>query len=206
MYKKIETEMENILYHLYLSDVSFPRSCGVVSMVLACILETKDYITSKYNVIYNRGHFRNDNELEFCSCDISKLNCLRFDTDIISTMECVNCSCEYMTGHSWVELIDKETKEVTILDYTSIQFTEYFPDYQDELLNNKYSKKELFNYLNEKSCFYVNKNNVDFNKYIKSEEEFSGEYILNSVKNTYKENKESELTIILDAINYKILY
>ena len=206
MYKKVESEVKDVLYQLYLSDISFPRSCGAVSMAIACILQTKDYITSKYDVMYHRGHFRNDNEYEFCYCDIADLNCLRFSKDIIATMECLNCSCDYMVGHSWVELIDKETKDVTILDYTSIQFAEDFPDYQIEILENEYTKDEIFNYLKLRSCFYVHKDNVNFDKYIKSERELSGEYILKTVKDTYKENAVSDLTIILDKIKFKIEY
>lgn len=205
MIKEINSEAKKILFHCYKEDINFPKSCGAVSMTLACILQTIEHITAKYLIKYHRGHFRNDNEYEECFCDIAEEDCLRFNSDLIKNIQCINCTCEYMVGHSWVELINKENQEITILDFTSIQFEDEFPDYESELLESDFNKDELFNYLIEKSQFYVHKKDSRFNKYLRTEQVVTGEYILNKTKEVYSDNSVSDLTLILDNIGFEIM-
>lgn len=111
-----------------------------------------------------------------------------------------------MTGHSWIELRNKSTDEVVIVDFTNIQFEEDFPDYQSEILESNYAfnTNEIFEYLKERSEFIIDKNHRYFNHYIVSKKVCSGEYALNKTKEVIKKNKESGVTIILNNIGYKL--
>lgn len=194
-------ELIDLLYHLYKTDISFPRSCGSVSMAMALILQNTD-IKEEYDISYIRGHFRNDNEYEDCYCDVAELDFDRFSD--ISNFECLNCNCDYMIGHSWIEFTNKITKENIILDFTSIQLEEDFCDYHSDILESDFNKEELFDYLQKRSKFIVFSNDSRYRKYIKSEKQLSGEHILSTTKETISENCISALTILLDAIDYKL--
>lgn len=194
-------ELMDILYHLYKTDISFPRSCGSVSMVMTLILSNSS-IKDEYEVNYIRGHYRNDNEYEDCYCDIAELNFDRFSD--LKDFECLNCNCEYMIGHSWIEITNKVTKENIILDFTSIQLEDDFCDYHSEILESNFDKKELFDYLTKRSKFVVSPDDLRYRKYIKSEKELNGEYILSKTVETISENCISDLTILLNSINYTV--
>ena len=70
-----------------------------------------------------------------------------------------------MTPHSWIEIKNRITNEVTILDFTSIQFEENFPDYQNDLLG-KYTLDELYTYIKERSKFVIKEDDNIFDYYI----------------------------------------
>lgn len=194
-------ELTDLLYHLYKTDISFPRSCGSVSMAMALILHNTD-IKEEYDITYIRGHFRNDNEYEDCYCDVAELDFDRFSG--INNFECLKCNYDYMIGHSWIELANKITKENIILDFTSIQLEEDFCDYHSDILESDFNKEELFDYLQKRSKFIVFSSDLRYRKYIKSERELDGECILSKTKETISEDCVSDLTILLDAINYKL--
>lgn len=194
-------ELVDLLYFLYKNDVVFPRSCSSVSMPMALILY-KTNIKDDYMVKYIRGHFRNDNEQEECYCDIVELDFDRFSN--IEDFECTNCNCEYMVAHSWIELTNKTTEDTIILDFTSIQFEEDFCDYHPEILQSSFNKEELFDYLYKRSKFIVFPNESVYKNYIKSGNELDGEHISNTVDNLISTNSDSDLTILLENINYSI--
>ena len=194
-------EVKEILYHHYKTDIVFPRSCGSVSMGLVLMMQNS-HLSKEYQILYQRGHFRNDYEYEFCYCDMAEENFNRFSC--LDNFNCRNCSCDYMVGHSWIELIDKSTNEITILDFTSIQFEEDFPDYQSEISENILDKEELYDYIFKRSKFVVHENDTRFKNYIKSERTYTGEYILNQTKEIIEENSVSSLTVLMDSLNYKI--
>lgn len=194
-------EVKDILYHHYKTDVAFPRSCGSISMVLVLMMQNSN-LNKDFDITYQRGHFRNDYEYEFCHCNIAEENFNRFSC--LNDFECRNCGCDYMIGHSWIELRDKSTNEITILDFTSIQFEEDFPDYQSEILETIFNKEELYDYIFKRSKFVVHESDTRFKNYIQSERTYTGEYILNQTKETIEEDAVSSLTVLLEAIDYKL--
>ena len=109
-----------------------------------------------------------------------------------------------MVAHSWIEITNKKSKENIIIDFTSIQFEEDFCDYHNDILESDFNKDELFDYLAKRSKFIIFSDDLNYKKYIKSEKELNGEYILSTAKETILENCVSQLTELLDAINYKI--
>ena len=204
-------ELINLLYYLYKNDFYFPRSCGAVSTTLACILQDKN-VKDLYNIKYVRGHYRNDYEefqggcyvLDEDAC-VNELDYNRYSN--LTDFECYNCSCDYMVGHSWIELESTDNSEESIiLDFTSIQFEEDFDDYYNELLEDKFDKNELFTYLKDRSHFIVYSNDLRYENYLKSERELTGEYIHNTVARVLQEDRQSDTTILLEAINYKLSY
>lgn len=192
-------EVKSVLYHHYKTDVFFPRSCGSVSMALAYLFAISD-LSKEYNVSYQRGHYRNDNEEEDSYCD--ELDFAFKRGADLEAFPCLNCSCDYMVGHSWIELESKADGRIIILDFTSIQFEEDFYDYQDELLNSEYNKNELYDYLSKRSKFVVKSEDYQFERYIDSERTYTSEYVIQSVKDTIKRNGASDLTVLLEQLGY----
>ena len=192
-------EVKNVLYHHYKTDASFPRSCGSVSMALAYLFEMSD-LSKEYEVSYQRGHYRNDNDEWGDECHEFDFTFKRGDN--LESFPCLNCSCDYMVGHSWIELESKVDKEIIILDFTSIQFEEDFYDYQDELFSLEYSKNELYDYIAMRSKFVVRNEDYQFDRYINSERTYTGRYLIQAVEDTVKNNGASDLTILLERLGY----
>lgn len=202
--KQFEGDIKKILQYHYKKDDSFPRSCGSVSMVLLYVLENSK-LKDEYNISYKRGHFKNELEQEDCFCDESIID-FSFDIkrgDDLTNFCCIGCnSCDYMVNHSWIEIENKKDKKITILDFTSIQFEEDFYEYNNELLENDFNEDELYEYLKERSKFIINEKDKEFNNYLVSEKEYSGEQILEIVDNLLKEKDDSELTLLLKELDY----
>lgn len=192
-------EVQKVLYHHYLNDVVFPRSCGSVSMVLAYLFE-KSNLSNDYEISYQRGHYRNDNEEEYFYCDEVSFTFNRGDN--LDKFPCLNCNCDYMVGHSWIELKNKKDNKVTILDFTSIQFEEDFIDYHEELLNIKYDKESLYNYLLKRSKFVVHETDFQFNRYINSQRTYTGSHLVKTVKEIIENKGASDLSILLEQLGY----
>lgn len=190
-------EVKDILYHCYQTDVSFPRSCGTVSMVLAYLFELSD-LSDEYEITYERGHYRNENEEEWCeelSLDFQR-------GDNLENFPCFNCNCDYMVGHSWIELVSKIDQEIFILDFTSIQFEEDFGDYHEELLDSDHDKDSLYDYISRRSKFVIDNTDWRFNHYINSERTRTGKELVRTVKETIEENCTSMLTVTLERMGY----
>jgi len=192
-------EVQSVLHHHYLTDVAFPRSCGSVSMALSYLFE-KSSLSNDYDISYQRGHYRNDNEEEDCYCDEVSFTFKRGDN--LDKFPCLNCHCDYMVGHSWIELKNKKDNKVTILDFTSIQFEEDFIDYQEELLNSKHGKESLYHYLLERSKFVVHETDFQFNRYISSERTYTGAHLVKTVQETIENKGVSDLSILLERLGY----
>ena len=205
MLKELNLDVvKKVIKNHYLDDINFPRSCGSISMILTVIFQDSN-LKDKYDISYVRGHFRNDYQEEYCECEFIYYD--KYDRfSNLDNFDCSNCTCDYMTGHSWIELRNKSTDEVVIVDFTNIQFEEDFPDYQSEILESNYAfnTNEIFEYLKERSEFIIDKNHRYFNHYIVSKKVCSGEYALNKTKEVIKKNKESGVTIILNNIGYKL--
>lgn len=205
MLKELNLEVvKDVICTHYLNDINFPRSCGSISMVLTTILQDSE-ISKKYNISYIRGHFRNDYNEEYCECEVGFYDGYDRNSNL-DDFDCSNCDCDYMVAHSWIELECKETKKVTILDFTGIQFEEDFNDYHSEILETKYllTREEIFDYLRKRSTFVVTEDNTNFTKYIPSEKIYPGEYVLNKTKHIIESKEQSDVTIILDEIGYKV--
>lgn len=194
---------DTIFYH-YKSDINFPRSCGSISMTLTAIFEDSN-LKELYDISYVRGHFRNDYEEEYCYCEVGLYETYDRLSDL-NNFDCHDCSCDYMTAHSWIEFKDKITKKVTIIDFTNIQFEENFPDYHSDIVESNYSltKNEIFEYIYNRSSFIVSSTHKNFNKYIPSTEILSGKYILDKTRSLLKNNEDSALTLILKDLGYKL--
>lgn len=191
----------DLLYHLYKTDRHFPKSCGSVSMALALMLYNADD-NSEYDISYIRGHFINENEDEHCYCIEIEEDFNRFSD--LSEFKCVNCGCDYIVEHSWVEVKNKKTDENVILDFTSIQFIEAFTDCYYEILESNFNKSQLYNYLERLSKFIISANDSEYEKYIKSKKKLDGKHIYDKTVETISENSVSDLTVLLEAINYKL--
>lgn len=197
--KKMVEEVKNVLYHHYLTDVAFPRSCGSVSMVLTYIFQTTT-LSNNYEISCHRGHYRNDNEYEDCYCDESSFIFKRGDN--LDNFPCLNCSCDYMVGHSWIEFKNKDTHAVTILDFTSIQFEDDFGDYHEDLISSNHNKISLYNYLSKHSKFIIEEEDIQFNRYISSERVYTGSHLIKAVQDTIDNNSCSDLSILLERLGY----
>lgn len=202
--KQFEDDIKKVLYYHYKKDDSFPRSCGSVSMILSYIFQNsklKDY----YEISYKRGNFKNESEEDFCECDEFMDN-FSFNIkrgDDLTNFCCTDCGyCDYMVSHSWIEIKDLNDSKITILDFTSIQFEEDFYEYNNELLESEFNEDELYKYLKERSKFIVSEEDSEFNNYLVSAKEYSGEHLLEIVDNLLKEKDDSELTFLLKELNY----
>ena len=142
---------KEILYLCYKNDVSFPRSCGVTSAYISFYLFKNEAFRNKYKINLVRGHFRNTNQEDDCPF---------FDLESGDFSECANCTCDYFTQHSWVEIKDNEDMKLTILDFTISQFSEDIGDLEEYLHDNKsLSAEELITLLKKYGKFIVENNN-----------------------------------------------
>lgn len=167
MYKEIFlNNIKDVLYYAYKYDLSFPRSCGLVSMILTYLFGSNETFTQKYDISCVRGCFRDPEGEDYCEDffeDMYRYNC---ESEDFLSCGCHNCgACTLMTPHSWIEIKNRITDEVTILDFTSIQFEENFPDYQNDLLG-KYTLDELYTYIKERSKFVIKEDDNIFDYYI----------------------------------------
>lgn len=165
-----------ILYLCYKEDINFPRSCGLVSSFMAYNLFNNEEIRNLYDVNYFRGHYRDDNEED--DCPYLDLN----DDDF---SECIDCSCDFIVGHSWIELVNKNTNKIHIIDLTSSQFSDDIGDLEVFLMENKcLSKSEVVNTLSNYGSFIedINKDN-----YIRTSNGTPGEEIFNTISYTVSE-------------------
>lgn len=196
--KRIQ-EVKEILYYHYRTDVVFPRSCGSVSMILTYLFE-KSELSSEYDIYYKRGHYRNDNEEEDSLCEDLSVEYDRYSS--LKSFPCVNCGCDYMVGHSWIEIINKESNEMIILDFTSIQFEEEFADYHQELLDSEFDETELYDFLAKNSTFIVKKTDDKFRNYINSQKSYAGKEVVEGILKAANGGYETDLTLALKELNY----
>lgn len=196
-------EVKKVLYYHYKKDISFPRSCSSVSMTLALMMANSE-LSKEYDIFYHRGHFRNDEWVEEgCFIEYEEEEYpTRYDFECMS--ECKNCTCDFLTGHSWIELIDKKTNKVTILDFTSIQFNEDICDLESDLKESNFNEDELFDFMLNNSEFVVKQDNPKFLKYIKTGISHEGQFVLDTTKKIIKEKSVSPISIILKNIKYKL--
>lgn len=192
-------EIKDVLFYHYKNDVVFPRSCSSVSMTLAYLLELSE-VSSSYEVYYKRGHYRNDNEEEDIYCHELEGEYRRGCS--MKTFPCLNCNCDYMVGHSWIELVSKTDRETIILDFTSIQFEPDFVDYHSDLLESDHNKDSLYKYLVARSKFIVEESDYQFSRYINSGHTHTGECLVETVKELIEGEEDSDLTLILKALGY----
>lgn len=204
MLKRINLEeVKKVLYYHYKKDISFPRSCSSVSMSLALMMANTD-LSKEYDIYYHRGHFRNDEWVEEgCFLEYDKEE-YPTRTCFDNMSECSGCTCDFLTGHSWIELIDKNTNKVTILDFTSIQFDEDICDLESDLKESNFNKDEFFDFMLNNSNFVVNETDDNYIKYIKTGVSYEGNFLIEKTKETIKENAVSSLSVILENINYKL--
>lgn len=200
--QEIELQVKPILYYAYLNDLSFPRSCGIVSNLLTYYLHSK--IKSSFYIHYIRGIFKNVEFLLYNDdfwCEDVNDNIDRFNfKNLECNCHCCGC-CEYMNPHSWVEIINKKDLKTTILDFTQIQFQEYFSDYQDTLISkNKMSILELFEYLDKHSTFYITEENPIFKYYIPIDKKISSEKMVKYVED---KNSNSYNGMVKNFKNWK---
>lgn len=196
--KRIQ-EVKEVLYHHYRTDWHFPRSCGYVSMTLAYLFE-KSELSSEYDICYKRGHYRNDNEEEDSHCNELSREYDRYSP--LNSFPCTNCGCDYMIGHSWIEITDKRNGEALILDFTSIQFEEDFADYHQELLDSDFNATELYEYLGKNSNFVIKESDYQFKNYIKSQESYTGKELIEGILKAVNEGYDTDLKLALEAQNY----
>lgn len=171
--KRIEREAQRVLYYAYKTSETFPRSCGVVSGLLARIIYRQNLLP-EYDVYYIRGlhlkQYEIPDECSFCR-GAEKIPC---------------SSCEGCCGvdeHSWIEVVDKQTNERIILDFTSIQFDEEVILYEECFYDNDFTVKELYDFIWENSYFTVNEEDENFKDYIPCYKQvLNGEAVDNSVR------------------------
>lgn len=192
-------QIKRVLYFFYKNDKSFPKSCGKVSMVLTLMFQNS-LLSKKYDIIYNRGYYRNEDEYDDCYC-------IDIDHNIqdIRKSACIGCDgCEYMVQHSWISLVSRTKEPKTyIADFTSIQFTSYFDKYRDEIFSYDFNKDTLYTYLKSRHRFIVSKRCKDYNDYI-SLKSIKGDYLLRDTVEKIKKGYPSEFIKYLELLNYKI--
>lgn len=199
----VNRELLSVFYYHYKNDINFPRSCGSISVVMTVILQNSS-AKELYDIFYVRGNYKNDLYIEDDACE-EVVECDYNRESNLSSFDCIGCGgCDYMLGHSWIELVDKKTKKTIILDLTSIQLEEDFGDYETDIMNSEFDKNELFDYMLERSKFIVLESDSRFNNYIRSEEVCTGRDILVLIKEIIADGDESELTVLLDNIGYSI--
>lgn len=168
--KEVSPIIKDILFYAYKNDISFPRSCGLVSNILTYFLKDT-LLSSKYEVKCIRGVFKNIDAPEWCDDVEYEINRYNYESyDCI----CHNCGCcNFMNPHSWVELQNKENNKVIILDFTQIQFDSNFCDLQQEILDSNWNKEELFQYIEHNSYSLISETDIMFQYYIPLEKEIS---------------------------------
>lgn len=195
-----ELFIKETLFYAYKRDVNFPKSCGLVSLIMTYLLSYTE-LPKYYDIFCTRGCFKNEKEEDenFCE-DYMEIN--RFNADEVET-DCGYCDCcDFMISHSWIELINREKDETLILDFTAIQFEDNFVDYEEDLLNKPYSKDELYQYINERTNFIITKQNETFKDYIPLEVPMSLELITETTKSLYYKNITNN---IIDMLNFSDL-
>lgn len=196
-------DVKEVMYFHYKCDISFPRSCGSISTILTYVFQNTK-LKNLYEISYKRGHFKNKLQEEDCFCDENMYN-LSFDFQRgydLADFSCINCGCNYMVEHSWIELKNLKDNKISILDFTSIQFEEECYNYFDEIQNTKFNEDSLYEYLKDRSCFIIEEDDERFYNYIVSKEGYSGEDLLKSVDNILKGKEDNQLTIVLKELNY----
>lgn len=194
----IKDDIIRVMYHHYETDISFPRSCGSVSMIMTYLLHCRD-LHSIYDIKYIRGYYRNL-EMEDDACD-EVLDAI--EEDSFKYLDCTDCSCEFMNVHSWIELKNKNNNEQIILDLTSIQFEEDYGDYRDDIVNSHFDSIELMDYICSNSNIIVNSGSSNFLNYIKTEDSLSSKELFDLTKEILNEGSDSELTLILKEMDYE---
>lgn len=159
--EQIKEILMDILYYACKNDISFPRSCGIVSTLFAYFFKDTE-LAKDYEIVLVRGVYRNENEADFgcddISDDIDRYHCQNWNHC------CVDCGCDYMNPHSWIEI--QKGEKTAIIDATKIQFEDDFVDYQEYLLKTKLTKEKLFDYLDEHSTMFLEESSEDFKNYI----------------------------------------
>lgn len=187
------------LYYAYKNDTNFPESCGTVSSIMTFLLSYTD-ISKYYYVNYIRGYYKNPKyeDENFCE-DYVEIN--------RSTCEKVKCCynkctcCDVLTGHSWIEITDKDMGELTILDFTSIQFKDDYSRYKEELLISNHTEDSLLEYIAQRSNFVINKKDKEFENYIPIEVPREMDLIVRATNRLYKKNIDNEIIEMLKYSN-----
>lgn len=171
----LNNKAKEILYICYKYDMSFPRSCSVVSNFLAYSLYEDENMRNQYETMYIRGHYRDDEE--FCECD-----------EIEDGYHCpIDCSCDHMMGHSWLEIKDKATESILLVDFTVSQFSEDFSDLQSEILDSgRFSPNSLFALISKYGDCISSKINSN---YVKGSKSVKAEHIFDTVNETLLSNE-----------------
>lgn len=197
--KEVTPIIKDILFYAYKMDLSFPRSCGLVSNILTYFMQNTS-LPSKYEIKCIRGIYKDIESYEWCEdvdYEIDRYNYKSYDCI------CHQCGCcSYMNPHSWIELINKQTKKEYVLDFTQIQFTEEFPTYQQELLNGNWiNKDDLFEYIQSNTNFFlINENHNMFKYYIPLEKEISLETM---IKYVVEEKDNSYWGMVINFLDWK---
>lgn len=179
--KEVIPFAKDILFYAYKNDLSFPRSCGLVSNILTYFI-SKTSLPTKYEIHCIRGIFKDIENGEWCddvNYEIDRYNYKTYDCI------CHQCGCcDFMNPHSWIELIDKKTKKEYILDFTQIQFTENFPTIHQTILETIWENaNDLFDYLSSNVDFFIiNDDNDMFQYYIPLEKDISLEKMIKFVE------------------------
>lgn len=194
--KEVSPIVKDILYYAYKNDISFPRSCGLVSTLLTYFLKDT-LLSSKYEVKCIRGIFKNIEVSEWCEDVEYEID--RYNYEFYDCI-CHNCGCcDFMNPHSWVELQNKENNKVIILDFTQIQFDSNFCDLQQEILDSNWNKEELFQYIEHNSYNLISETNIMFQYYIPLEKEISLQQMVKYIE----EGDNPYYGMVINFLNWK---
>lgn len=140
--KILDPFAKQILYWCSKYDLSFPRSCDIVSKYILHRIQKLFSITDKYDISVVRGHY---------VCDI-EMTCEDYDEDL-PVSPCQGCTCDSVMQHTYLVFVNKQTRERSIIDYTHYQFHDDYRDLEEILLNKTLTQDELFDQLSRYSTF-----------------------------------------------------
>ena len=157
-----EEEWKQCLASVQINDCfNFPSSCDTITKYMMELIKKTDLI-QYYDFIYIRGHYIEDHDELYCE-DYHDLTHKELRASVLAGRknECMNCTCDSVIQHSYIEAISKENSEIFILDFSRYQFKEdYFI-----LLDEGYTINQLMDV-----CSYlVAKKDVDFKNYYPSQ-------------------------------------
>lgn len=202
MDKKIESYItgqgQNILFYSFENEIGFPRTCGTVSTILAIMLYINKDIRDKYNIFYIRGHFKNNNEEdEFYCDDYEEMSRSNFEYN-----KCINCNCcDFINAHSWVEITNKETGIVYIIDFTGIQFHQDIKDIESIILQPNLNKDSLFEFIKKYSKFIITKEHENFENYIPDVKNLTGQFLYEISVEKYNDGIDTDILYVLNDMN-----
>lgn len=192
---QILEKASSALYYACLYDISFPRSCGLVSMLVTFDIHAIPGLAEHFDIYYCRGHFRDNYYADENFCDDYE----EVDRDTADCSNCVDCTCEHMAQHSWIELVHKNSGKTIILDFTSIQFGEFFMDHHETILTTRWTEQSLFEYLINNSEFFISEIHTNFEHYLNTGNRLSSSSIYDFSLKMYKKNVYTE---VVEYINY----